>query len=58
MTTDNYVLVLDTDKRALSPCHPARARELLDKGMALRKRQVRGNYERLSTTVVNREGSW
>ncbi len=34
MTTDNYVLVLDTDKRALSPCHPARARELLDKGKA------------------------
>ncbi len=34
MTTDNYVLVVDTDKRALSPCHPARARELLDKGKA------------------------
>ena len=34
MTTHNYVLVLDTDKRPLSPCHPARARELLTKGKA------------------------
>ncbi len=32
MTTNNDVLVLDTDRRALSACHPARAREWLDKG--------------------------
>jgi 5-methylcytosine-specific restriction endonuclease McrA len=30
----NYVLVLDTEKRPLSPCPPARARELLKKGKA------------------------
>lgn len=30
----NFVFVLDTDKRPLSPCHPARARELLGKGKA------------------------
>ncbi len=34
MTTNNDVLVLDTDKRPLSPCHPARARGLLNKGKA------------------------
>lgn len=30
----NFVFVLDTDKRPLAPCHPARARELLTKGKA------------------------
>ena len=30
----NYVFVLDTKKRPLSPCHPARARELMRKGKA------------------------
>lgn len=30
----NFVFVLDTDRRPLSPCHPARARELLRKGKA------------------------
>ena len=30
----NFVFVLDTDRRPLSPCHPARARELLRKGQA------------------------
>jgi len=28
------VLVLDKNKKALMPCHPARAKELLDKGKA------------------------
>ncbi|SDY49691.1 HNH endonuclease, partial [Allochromatium warmingii] len=30
----NFVFVLDTDRRPLSPCHPARARELLRTGKA------------------------
>lgn len=30
----NRVFVLNKDKKPLSPCHPARARELLDKGKA------------------------
>lgn len=30
----NYVLVLDTNRQPLAPCHPARARELLTKGKA------------------------
>ncbi len=30
----NYVLVLDTERQPLSPCHPARARELLNDGKA------------------------
>ena len=34
MSTQNHVFVLDTNKQALSPCHPARARELLTKGKA------------------------
>ena len=32
--SSNFALVLDTDKRPLSPCHPARARELLRDGKA------------------------
>lgn len=34
------VLVLDTNRRPLSPCHPARARELLRKGKAAVFRRV------------------
>jgi hypothetical protein len=34
MHTTNYVLVLDTHRNPLAPCHPARARELLKKGKA------------------------
>jgi hypothetical protein len=30
----NFVLVLDTERQPLSPCHPARARELLKNGKA------------------------
>lgn len=30
----NFVFVLDADRRPLSPCHPARARELLRRGKA------------------------
>lgn len=30
----NYAFVLDTNRRPLAPCHPARARELLSKGKA------------------------
>ncbi|MCD4684333.1 MAG: RRXRR domain-containing protein, partial [Anaerolineae bacterium] len=30
----NYVLVLDTHKQPLEPCHPARARQLLQQGKA------------------------
>lgn len=30
----NFVPVLNTDKRPLSPCHPARARDLLKNGKA------------------------
>ncbi len=30
----NFVFVLDTDRRPLSPCHPARARALLKQGKA------------------------
>ncbi|MBK1642150.1 HNH endonuclease [Chromatium okenii] len=30
----NFVLVLDTERQSLSPCHPARARELLKNGKA------------------------
>ena len=29
-----YVLVLDTNRQPLAPCHPARARELLKSGKA------------------------
>ena len=32
--SSNFVFVLDTDKRPLSPCHPARARELMRDGKA------------------------
>lgn len=32
--SSNFVFVLDTNKRPLSPCRPARARELLRKGRA------------------------
>lgn len=32
--SSNVVFVLDTDKRPLAPCHPARARELLRRGKA------------------------
>lgn len=34
------VFVLDTNRRPLSPCHPARARELLRKGKAAVFRRV------------------
>lgn len=30
----NFTFVLDADRRPLSPCHPARARELLREGKA------------------------
>jgi 5-methylcytosine-specific restriction endonuclease McrA len=32
--SSNFVFVLDSDRRPLSPCHPARARELLRRGKA------------------------
>lgn len=36
----NYIFVLDTDKKPLTPCHPARARSLLSKGKASVYRRV------------------
>lgn len=34
MSTQNFIFVIDTNKKALSPCHPAKARKLLKKGKA------------------------
>ncbi|WP_091331320.1 RRXRR domain-containing protein [Allochromatium warmingii] len=36
----NFVFVLDTERRPLSPCHPARARELLRTGKAALLRRL------------------
>lgn len=41
----NRVFVLDTNKQPLSPCHPARARELLRKGKA-------AVYKRFPFTII------
>lgn len=44
----NKVFVLDTNKQPLSPCHPARARELLKKGKA-------AVYKRFPFTIILKE---
>jgi 5-methylcytosine-specific restriction endonuclease McrA len=44
----NRVFVLDVEKNPLMPCHPARARELLDKGKA-------AVYHRFPFTIILKE---
>ena len=42
------VLVIDKNKKALMPCHPARAKELFDKGKA-------AVYRRFPFTIILKE---
>mgnify|MGYP001564974828 FL=1 len=44
----NRVFVLDAEKKPLMPCHPARARELLNKGKA-------AVYRRFPFTIILKE---
>ncbi|WP_343233405.1 RRXRR domain-containing protein, partial [Streptomonospora sp. PA3] len=50
-----HVFVLDTNRVPLQPCHPARARQLLDKGRAVVHRRTPFTIRLKDRTVENSE---